>query len=269
MSILFHAPYPVVLKCIQEEDVDEFGERIVDDKNASEKSSPRSEKGFIMLELCSDIIREVQKDFLNVTIDNEHQSCETKSPSGTSLNGASSDDDSATTSGVPADGPDRINVPSCISNGDPAIERAWTRVYDVESISSAPFSGGYLSTEDKRSGASGTNGNLVDSGRMLELLSQLKARAVASSESLTAAQLDEIVLLWSKIRAGESSRTTRVIAIIRNMQDRSVEKLQMLRSLIEEDMAARATSLATRKSEGVAAAAEKRDAADAADAAQG
>ncbi len=80
MSILFHAPYPVVLKCIQEEDLDEVGERIVDDKNASEKSSPRSEKGFIMLELCSDIIREVQKDFINFTIDNDHQSYESKSP---------------------------------------------------------------------------------------------------------------------------------------------------------------------------------------------
>jgi hypothetical protein len=80
MSILFHAPYPVVLKCIQEEEADEFGERTVDDKNASEKSSPRSEKGSIMIELCSDIIREVQKDFLNVTIDNDHQSYEAKSP---------------------------------------------------------------------------------------------------------------------------------------------------------------------------------------------
>jgi hypothetical protein len=81
MSILFHAPYPVVLKCIQEEDVEELGERMVDDKNASEKSSPRSEKGFMMLELCTDIIREVQKDFMNATIDNDHQSCEeSKSP---------------------------------------------------------------------------------------------------------------------------------------------------------------------------------------------
>ncbi len=80
MSILFHAPYPVVLKCIQEEDVEEISERMVDDKNASEKSSPRSEKGFLMLELCSDIIREIQKDFLNVTIDNDHQSSESKSP---------------------------------------------------------------------------------------------------------------------------------------------------------------------------------------------
>ncbi len=64
--------------------------------------------------------------------------------SGTSLNGASSDDDSATTSGVPANGPDGINVPSCIINGDTATERAWARVYDVESISSASFSGSYL-----------------------------------------------------------------------------------------------------------------------------
>ena len=63
--------------------------------------------------------------------------------SGASLNGASSDDDSATTSGVPADGPDGMYVPSSINNGDPAVERSWTRVYDVESISSAGAFGSY------------------------------------------------------------------------------------------------------------------------------
>jgi hypothetical protein len=91
-------------------------------------------------------------------------------------------------------------------------------------------------------------------------INHLQARAVASSESAIAAQLDEIVLLLSKARSGDAARA-RVIALIRNMQDRSVEKLQTLRSLIEEDLAARAASSAAKKSEGLATAAEKRCAA--------
>ena len=73
MSVLFHAPYPVVLKCIQEEDVEEFPDRAIEDKSSSERSSPIDERGHVLLEMCSDIIREMQQDVLNVPFDNEHQ----------------------------------------------------------------------------------------------------------------------------------------------------------------------------------------------------
>lgn len=80
MSILFHATYPVVLKSIQEEDGDEFSERTIEDKAASEKSSPRQERVNILLESCSDIIREIQSDILNIATDHEHQFSYSKPP---------------------------------------------------------------------------------------------------------------------------------------------------------------------------------------------
>ena len=60
MSILFHAPYPVSLKSIQEEDGEDFSERpILEEKNVSNHLDV---KGSILLDLCSEILREIQKD---------------------------------------------------------------------------------------------------------------------------------------------------------------------------------------------------------------
>jgi hypothetical protein len=73
MSILFHATYPVVLKSIQEEDGDEFSDRVIEDKSASERSSPRQDRANILLDLCTDIIREIQNEALNIQMDNELQ----------------------------------------------------------------------------------------------------------------------------------------------------------------------------------------------------
>ena len=71
--------------------------------------------------------------------------------------------------------------------------------------------------------------------------------------------VDEAALAWTRVRVSEAARSAQVEAAVRGLQHRCVEKLQGLRSRMEEDLAARAVA-ASKKAEGAAAAAsaEKR-----------